>query len=208
MLNKINFQIASLLPSDTSDLPTKIAGLWVGPGCTVETDGHQLVMVTAPEVQRTLFDPPDGIDPAEEWTPFLLDRTSAMTLAKIMPKPDADNPGVDIAVIDASTENGETAMLAVDERVRQEIIKAKKMSAEEFPDVARVIPPADSARFTIALNPDVLVPVMKLFQSFCGQPTVTIRLYDAAKGVRIDAECDGQVMTAVVMPQRQTETPE
>jgi hypothetical protein len=56
----------------------------------------------------------------------------------------------------------------------------------------------------------LLVPVLRAFQKFAGEGSegapITIRLFGPERGIRIDAEsCDGQKMTAVVMPRRMVE---
>ena len=195
MLNKFNFAIASLLDSEAMG-PT--AGLLVSPGSTTETDGRQLVVVTAPEAQPSLFPPDDGIIEAEEFTPFVLDKDSALKLAKVMPKPKEGNSR-EMAVIDISTETDGTATLALNDDERRVIIKSEKLVGD-FPNMGRMIPGKDGARFEIAFNTDVLVPVLKSFHAFSG--SITMRLFGADTGMRIDAEADGQIMTAVVMPMR------
>ncbi len=195
MLNKFNFQIASLIDGE---LVGPVSGLLVSPGLTVETDGFQIVTVTAPEAQPSLFPLDDCISEAEEFTPFVLDKESALKLAKIMPKPKEGNQR-EMAVVDISTESDGTATLAVNDDERRTIIKSEKIVGQ-FPAVERMIPPIEGAQFEIAFNSDILVPVLKAFQGFSG--SFTMRLFASDRGVRIDAECDGQHMTAVVMPQK------
>ena len=198
MLNKFNFSIAALIDGDAIG---PIAGILVSPDSTVETDGHQIVMVSAPEAQPSLFPADDGISEADDFTPFVLDKESALKLAKVMPKPKEGNAR-EMAVIDISTETDGTATLAVNDDERRTIVKSEKIVGV-FPDVVRIIPDTSGARFEISFNSDILVPVLKAFQGFLG--TLTMRLYAALRGVRIDAEADGQKMTAVVMPLRQVE---
>ena len=198
MLNKFNFQIASLIDSDAMG---PMAGLLVSPDSTMETDGHQFVMVTAPEAQPSLFPADDEITEADYFTPFVLDKASALKLAKIMPSPKEGNPR-EMAVIDISTETDGTATLAVNDDERRTIVKSEKITGT-FPSLMRVTPAVDKARFEISFSSEVLVPVLKAFQGFSG--ALTIRIYTALQGVRIDAQADGQKMTAVVMPLRQVE---
>src|ERR1039458_1006541 len=100
MLNRINFSIASLIDSDAIG---PMAGILVSPDSTMETDGHQFVIVTSPEAQPSLFPADDEITEADEFTPFVLDKASALKLAKIMPAPKEGNAR-EMAVIDISTE--------------------------------------------------------------------------------------------------------
>ena len=198
MLNRHNFNIASLIDKDAVG---PIAGVLVSPESTVETDGHQIVMVTAPEAQPSLFPEDDDITESEEFTPFVLDKASALKLAKIMPNPKEGNTR-EMAVIDISTETDGTATLAVNDDERRTIVKSEKIPGT-FPAVMKIIPPIDGAKFEISFSSDVLVPVLKAFHGFSG--TLTMRLFSALRGVRIDAEANGQIMTAVVMPLRQIE---
>lgn len=193
MLNRFNFSIAKLIDAESIG---PISGLLVSPTSTIETDGHQLIVVTAPESQPSLFPADDGISDAEEFTPFILDRDSALKLAKVIPNPKEGAPR-ELAVIDISTENDGTATLAVNDDERRTIVKSEKI-AGEYPDTVKLIPAVDDARFEVQFNSDILVPVLRAFQQFSA--TMTIRMFAANRGIRIDAEGDGQTMTAVVMP--------
>jgi len=204
VLNKHNFAIAAMLPQD-DEVIAAARGLYVSPERTIETDGHHLIMVTAPQVQPTLFDPPEGIEAAENWTPFMLDRETALKIAKAIPKRNNDAPETNIAAIDVSTEAGENATVAINELVRQDIFRARKIDADKYPDVDKLIPDRDDARILIAFNADLIADILKIFQKFAGDaavPMVIFRLYEAGKGMRIDAEVEGQNMTAYVMPMR------
>lgn len=209
MFTRWNFDIAGLLPSDQDALLPAAAGLLVSPERTVETDGHQLVVVTAPEGQPNLFDQPDGLEEAQYFTSFLMDRDSALKIAKSIPKRNPDAPENSMAMLDVHTEAESDSTIAVTEDVRRAIFKSIKRDAAKFPDPERVIPDLDGARFEIKFNADVLVPILRLFQKFSGQDSpfapISIRLYGPDKGVRIDAEACGQKMTAVVMPLRMVE---
>jgi hypothetical protein len=209
VFSKFNFKIASLLPTDPEALIPSAGGLLVTPERTIETDGHQAVIVTAPESQPTLFDNPDGMEEAEFFTPFLMDRESALKIAKIIPKRNPDAPENSLAMIDVHTEAESDSTVSIAEDVRRAIFKSRKVDAAKFPQIDRAFPPEEEARFDVQFNADTLVPVLKLFQEFAGQdkmtPIITIRLYGPKHGVRIDAAACGQKMTAVVMPMRQVE---
>jgi hypothetical protein len=201
MLNRHNFQIAEMLPKDGDTLIER--GIWIGPGATVETDGAHLITVTAPEAQPSLFPETDGIQPAEEFQPFVLDRESALRIAKALPKK-CDDPSK-FAAIDASSDDCAKATLAVNEVIREDILRARKLEGN-YPDVQRAIPDTESARFEISLSAWRLAAILKQFEKFTAAnmtPSVTLRLYDAQRGVRMDAESNGQRMTAVLMPLRQ-----
>lgn len=201
MFTNHNFNIAALLPSDPDAMISSAAGLYVSPERTIETDGHQVVVVTAPESQPTLFDQPDGLEEAEFFTPFLMDRESALKLAKSMPKRNSDAPENSMAMVDVHTEAESDSTLAVTEDVRRAIFKSVKRDASKFPAVDNIIPRPEDATLEMRFNPDILVPVLRAFQKFTPFPEITIRLYGPNSGIRIDAEAeDGQAMTAMVMP--------
>src|SRR5579864_1767711 len=113
MFTQFNFSIASLLPSDPDAMPRGADGLHVSPDRTIETDGRQVVIVTAPESQPTLFDQPDGLEEAQFFTPFLMDRDSAVKLAKMFPKRDPEAPENSMALLDVHTEAESDATLAL-----------------------------------------------------------------------------------------------
>lgn len=203
MFTKHNFKIASLLPSSTEDLPPSFSGLYVSPERTIETDGHQMVIVTRPESQPGLFSSPDGLEDAEFFTPFVMDRDTAIKLAKSMPKRDKDAPERGMAMVDVHTEAESESTVAITEDIRRVICKSAKGNAERFPMPEKLLKPDDEARFEVRLSPDILAPLFQIFQGFCAFPSVTIRLYDQNDAVQITAEGnDGQKMTALVMPMR------
>jgi hypothetical protein len=209
MFTKFNFEIAGLLPKDPDALPLFAAGLFVSPERTIETDGHQLVIVTAPESQPTLFDQPDGLEEAQFFTPFIMDRESALKIGKQIPKRNPDAPENSMAMLDVHTEAESDSTVAITEDVRRAIFKSLKRDAAKFPNTDGILRDPETARFEIQFNADVIAPVLKLFQEFAGQdkmtPIVTLRFFGPSDGVRIDAVACEQKMTAVVMPMRMVE---
>jgi hypothetical protein len=204
VFNKHNFEIAKLASTEESRFT--INGIYVTPGATYVTDGHLAVKVTAPAVQPSLFPATDGIEAAEWFSPFVLDRETALKVAKAIPK--KGGPSSQIVAIDTSTEVDSSATMAVNELVRQDIIRSQKLPSE-FPDIEKILPDPNAARFTIAFSPALLLSLAQQIDKFCGGmqvPTVVIRLYDAQKGVRFDADGIDQKLTAVLMPQRVAET--
>lgn len=197
MLNRNNFIIGKLIDPDT--MPP-INGLLVTPEGTAETDGHQIIVVSAPASQPgllPLFPDADNIEEAQWFSPFVLDKESAVKLSKVLPKPD-DNQAREMAIVDVSTEVDGTATLAANDDERRIIVKAEKVMGK-FPDFERIFPELDKAQFEITFDPAILVPVLKAFEKFGN--SVTLRLY-GMRGMRIDAEAAGQTMRALVMPMR------
>jgi len=184
-----------------------LCGVYVTPEGTYETDGHQAVMVTAVEQQQALlFDEESGVEIADFFTPFILDRESALKVAKAIPKK-TENVEATYAVVDATTENNERAMISVNDIYRQEVLRARKIEGN-YPDIAKVIPDADTAKFTLRMNPVLLLGVLKSLQKFCAGHecrSVEVRLFGAGKPIRIDADGLTQKMTAIVMPMRADE---
>jgi hypothetical protein len=193
MFNKHNFAIASLI--DDEALPPQ-NGLLITVGGTVEVGGHQIVWVTPPEPQPTLFPQDDDITATEEFTAFVLDQASALKLAKIMPKP-KEGKASEMVVIDISTENDGTATLAMNDDARRVIVKAEKLGGK-YPAPEPLFAEKGKQVVELRFRASLLVDVLKAFDSF--SDTFTMRIYGANAGVHIAADNDGQVMRAVVMP--------
>lgn len=206
MFTKYNFSIAGLLPKDEEALISSAAGLYVSPERTIETDGHQMVIVTAPESQPNLFEQPDGLKEAEYFTPFLMDRESSLKIAKVIPKRNPDAPENSMVMLDVNTESEVDSTVAITESIRRSIFKSTKIDAAKFPDVDAVIPSAESAIIELRFSPDILIQVLNHFKRFCAEDDsqVIIRLFGKGLGMRIDAESCGQIITAVVMPLRES----
>jgi hypothetical protein len=202
MFNRHNFEIAELAPQEEGRLV--FCGIYVTPAGTCETDGHQAVIVSDQNTEQpNLFGDIEGVVPAEHFTPFILDRESALKISKAIPKK-ASNDAAKYAVVDATSENNENAMVSVNDVFRQEILRARKISGT-FPDLSRVMPAPEKALVTMSVNPELLGNVLKVAQKFCkghGSPSVTLRFYPAGNPIRIDVQGDGQSFTAVVMPMR------
>lgn len=210
MLNRHNFQIAELAPDDPELYPLKLCGIYVTPGGTFETDGSQCVFVSAPELQQTLFDPPDGVEPAEDFTPFILPREQALKVAKGIPKT-KEKDEQNCAIIDQRSEEGNEATLAMQDATWQDVLTTRKIEGK-FPDISRIIPNKDASRITIALDVHRFASLLKCFARFCksgNDPRITLRIYGQGEaGMRIDAEGVGQEMVAVIMPLRDVEADE
>lgn len=194
MFNKHNFAIASLI--DDEALPPQ-NGLLITAGGTFELNGHQIVWVTPPEPQPALFPQDDDITATEEFSAFVLDQTSALKLAKIMPKP-KEGKASEMVVIDISTETDGTATLAMNDDSRRVIVKAEKLGVK-YPDPEPMFTEKCKPVVELRFRASLLVDVLKAFDSF--SDTFTLRIFGPSAGVHIAADNDGQVMRAVVMPQ-------
>lgn len=208
MLNKHNFQIAELAPQDEERLI--LCGIRVTPEGTSVCDGHMAMTVSSFEnVQPSLFEEMEGVIPAEHFSPFVLDRESALRIAKAIPKKASDADAV-YPIVDATTENNDRAMVSINDIFRQEIIRARKIEGN-FPDVSKVIPDRDRARFRMRLSPDLLLACLKVAQRFCAANetlSVELSIFDTGDPLRIDAVALGQTLTAVIMPMKSGDAPE
>ncbi len=206
MFNRNNFEIAKLAADDDEKRP-HLSGVYLTSEASYVTDGRLAIKVTVPELQPDLFPVTDGIEPADYFTPFLMDRGTALQVVKGIPK--KGNESSRIVAVDCSTEAGETATVAVNENIRQSITRSRKGTAP-YPEIDKVIPDRDSARFTISLDAELMAALMTQFAAFgryhkSQSPQVVLRIYGPASAIRIDEDGMGQNMTAVLMPMRMTE---
>jgi hypothetical protein len=202
MLNKHNFEIAELAPQDEDRLT--LCGIYVTPNGTHETDGHQAVMVTDVTTdQPNLFAEFEDVTPADTFTPFILDRESALKIAKAIPKKSSSPAGA-YAVVDGLSEGSDKAQVSVNDIFRQEVLRAKKIEGQ-FPDVLRVFPDKDAATLEIWFNIDRLIALLRTLKKFADgheRESVVARFYGQRKVVRFDIEGEGQNIAAALMPMR------
>jgi hypothetical protein len=201
MLNKHNFDIAQLAPSG-DDAKAIFRGVYVTPKASYVTDGRLAVRVSAPESQPSLFNTMDGIEPAEWFTPFIVDRETALLIAKNAPKKTSDDDAQLIAV-DVSTEVNGQATVAVNDLLRQAVIRSNKVEGE-YPDIDKLTPAKKNATLTICFNAELLAALTATVNKFCkshGTGSVILRFTNANAGMRIDADGIGQTLTALLMPQ-------
>lgn len=203
MLNKSNFEIAAMA-ADDEHAPPALTGLYVTPTGTAVCDGHCSITVSSVTIQQgSLFEPEEGVEPADHFTPFVLDRDSALKIAAAIPKK-TEYQNAKFGIIDATTEDSERAMVSVNDLQRQEIIRSRKIDGD-FPDVTRFTPVLSTAAFTISLGPDLICSVLKQVVKFCNAHstgTILLSFYGQGKALRIDADGIDQQLVAVVMPQR------
>jgi hypothetical protein len=207
MLNKSNFLIAKLAAGDDDGAMPLHTGIWVEPEYTAVTDGRLAVRVSAYEADQNalLFDL-DGLEPAEHWTGFLLDKDSALKVAAAIPaKSELAQAG--FGLVDATTEDNPKAMVAVNSVRRQSIVRSEKVGVK-FPDLERLTPSKESARFMIRVNPELLLDLLKTVAQFCKShriDCIELRAYSGKKPLRIDAVSDLQEMLALLMPMGEAE---
>jgi len=203
-LNRFNFEIAELAADPECAQSTVVTGLYVTPEYTSVTDGHMAVWVSSvKEDQPNLFGDMDGIEPADFFTPFILDQDTALRVAKALPKKqDGDHPIS--AIVDATTENNERAMVSVPDVGRQEIQKSRKIEGK-FPDILAIFPDPAKANLTVSLSPSLLLQLLKTIEKFCsghGCDRITVGFHGDLNMVRIDAQAFNQTLIAALMPWR------
>lgn len=207
MFNRNNFEIAKLLPSDTDDI--QIQGLYLTPEATYMAAYGFVVRVTTPEVEPGLFPVTEGIEPADYFSPFMIDRDTALQVAKNIPK--KGDPSDLIVAVDCSTEADSRATLACSQFIRDSVTRSRKLGGIEpkFPDIEKIITPVDAAQFTIAFSVDFLHALLAQFAAFCkyhDSGEIVLRFTGPRNMVRMDSKGVGQTMTAVLMPRRMVET--
>lgn len=230
MLNKHNLSIANLASKEESRFT--LNAIYVTPEYTVETDGHQLVMVTTPKEPERVEGEASPLPAIPNFThdpafkPFLLPSKDALEIVKSIPK----KPFLDLLehvfvgtrythkTIDGpDTKVTEHASLAVTDLESPRTF-SPVIPAGTFPDYTRVVPRKENADLAIAISVNLLGPVIKQFQSFMKEersgaaifrftrPRVDRSFVDS-RTVRIDATNElHQTMTAVVMPMRMEES--
>jgi hypothetical protein len=207
MLNKCNFQIASLAP-EGEGVPAILSGILVSPESTMVTDGGLGVMVSSVTSPQNLLFEAEGVEVADFFTEFVLDKESALKVAKAIPKPKKDGETTaKFAVVDATSENNDRAMVSVNDLNRQEILRANKIKGD-FPKLIKAIPPKSKAKFTVHLDPHRLLAMATAVAKFCSahaSPTVSIGYYGPGQVLRFDVSAIQQDFTGVFAPQRADE---
>lgn len=187
MLDRQNFEIAALAPKAAAVLAPQLCGLLVAPGATYATDRTMAVRVTA-----------DWRAGCEQFKPFILDRESALNVARAIPST-TQNGGAQYAVVDPSTDAGPDAILSITGAFRRETLQAPKLEGS-FPDIDRVMARCKD-QLTISVDPDRLAAIVQAIQRFC-RTRKARRLKITVSGpdepLRFDVDGDGQTFTAVL----------
>ena len=204
LLNKYNFELAKLASKDSSRY--SLNGIHVTPNETMETDGHQLVRITAVDLAVSQFPAVDGIEAVDTWEPFSLTTQHALEIAKAIPGGRQTNfPVLKNAVI-GRTENG-TACVGVTDLDSPKVFRPRKLEGQ-FPKVDQVTPKIGAEKIAISLGLDILVPVLETLRKFAadneGGSAVILRIKDKDSPIRLECENieTGQKAVAVVMPRR------
>ena len=188
MLNRYNFEIAALCSKDDTATPI-LRGINVAPTGTMVTDGHMAIMISAvSESQPGLFEAMEGIEPADFFSPFILDMESALRIAKSLPKKIKDSALLP-PIVDATTEDSDRSMVSINDSGRQEILRARKIEGT-YPDIPGLMPLVEDATMTIRLSPSILMDVLKTVDKFCNAHdvySIDLHVFGPFMAVRIDA---------------------
>lgn len=204
MLNKCNFLIAKLCP-EGDDAPRALTGILVSPTRTMATDGGVAIVVSAAkDEQGGLFDEAEGIEPADYWSEFILDKETALKVAKAIPKKKKGGEASQFAVVDATTEDNDRAMISINDFWCQDILRAKKIDGQ-FPKVEKLLKDKKRAKVTIHVDPHrllLLAQRLEEFSRFHDVPSVEISWFGGGEVLRFDLIAEKQELSALLMPQR------
>jgi hypothetical protein len=208
-LNRQNLNLYKLACKDESRFT--LAGVYVTPTCTVETDGHQLVKVTNPQIDMGHVPLMAGMDVmANNFKPFILPSSVAADAMKQIPKSKSLDPILSNVFLG---QKGTSVQVGTTDLLNPRVITAQPV-AGNFPDYERVIPDhleGDfSCVFDAVLMERIFGAIGDFFKNRVNQTPCRLtfrwpkrdkegRRLDQA--VRIDAinEDTGQELTAVVM---------
>lgn len=208
MLNKMNFAIGKAASED-DESPLALKGLYVSPERTMATDGGIALIVSASTSGEDpgLFDLPEDVELADFFTPFILPRETAAKVAKAIPSKKKGSPSSQFAIVDATTEHNDRAMVSVNDDRAQDVLRAKKLDAT-FPDVLKLIPDKQKARLSIHMDPHRLLLLAKLleeFSRFNDVPTVELTWYGEGHFLRFDMSASNQELIGLMATQRSEE---
>ena len=201
MLNKKNFEIATLCPEDDGHSKFVLRGIRVTPAETVAASAHVLLKIS-------------NSGGSDHFDPFILPAKAALKIAAALPT-GSKMPSHDQADIE-HFEGAKAVRISVTNDDGDCDVYTTQPIEEEFPNTDTVIPDVKAAAVEIILDLDILIPLLQRISEFHGKQCLdepskrriaTFRFYEGPKGYeaaqRIDAENDlGQELTAVVMPCR------
>lgn len=203
LLTKANFAIARLADAKAENATHR--SIFVSPDETRVTDGHCAFIITTVEPEQLpLFDDSEQVELAEYYTGFALDRDSAIHVFKSIPKPKKNEPNDKsrFAVVDATSENNQRAVISVTDLRRQAVLKADKMPCD-YPDIRRAFPKG-KPKLAIKFNPDLLSNALKAVAEFAALTnchSIELSFFGPDKAAMISAKGFDQELTGAVMPQ-------
>lgn len=205
MLNKHNLNIAKCCSPKTGGATT---GILVTPERTVASDGHKLITITTPKADPEDYPMVQNAPGAvtRTFTPFILQKSDALNIAKAIPNGKLKLPILGHAAIYSKSDENATAFIGVTNLDTAQMFTPCKMDAS-YPNWERVIPKQEDATLTIAIDARLIRDLMTQYIDAVADKTcpvvVTWRFSDRKSAIRMDGRVgDEQDMTAVVMPYR------
>jgi hypothetical protein len=158
MLNKHNLNLAKLAPTNERRLA---AGIRVTPSITAVTDGSLLATVTTADMKPADTPEIPGFSGASlEFTPFTLDKDTALKVAKALPRR-CHIPILNFAFVGKSEDNGH-AELAVTDLDSPQVFRPKKVDhPSSYPDWEKVIPLPEHSTGKMVVNADALIALLQ-----------------------------------------------
>ena len=202
MLNKNNFEIATLCPEDDAHSKFLLRGIRVTPAGTVATSAYVLLKIS-------------NSGAADHFDPFILPAKVALKIAAALPV-GSKIRSHDHATIEHTEGEAAVRISVTNEDADQDVYNARSINGL-LPDIDKAIPDVEGAAVKIMLDLDMLIPLLQQIRAFHGKRddhgvsrlrrTATFRFYEGPNGYdsaqRIDAENNvGQELTAVFMPCR------
>ena len=200
MLNKNNFEIATLCPEDDAHSKFVLRGIRVTPAETVATSAYVLLKIS-------------NSGGSDHFDPFILPAKVALKIAAALPV-GSKIRSHDHATIEHTEGEAAVRISVTNEDADQDVYNARSINGT-FPDLDKAIPDVEGAAVKIMLDLDILIPLLQQIREFHGKQdhdgarlrrTATFRFYEGSSydsAPRIDAKNDlGQELTAVIMPCR------
>lgn len=201
MLNKHNFNIAQLASKGPGRFT--YAGIYVTPQETIETDGHQMVRISAPKVHQEFPKVREIENAVDDFPPFFFPAETALAAAKALPEK-VSAPVLKNATV-AKQPGGEFVVGITD--LKKHSVYPVPQEKRTYPDWQRVMPQRENAKFRTTFNAQLLEKVLATVRKTHGapkSPAVELSFYGPEKAVRLDwSNADtGQENMAAVMPMR------
>ena len=207
LYNRHNFTIAKMAAKESSRYV--LNAILVTEDGTKCTDGHRLIEVSCPNMERDQFPVVPGVEIAKNGNRFLFPAKSALELSKQIPRRETI-PVLNTACpleprLDDKGEVQEVGFVTTDLDSAKPMI-VRKMSGT-FPDTAHCYPRPEDEKFKIAVNSKYLRDMADWFDSFIENPSkaMVMTFYGPDRPILFEATNDGgngQYAKALLMPTR------
>jgi hypothetical protein len=175
----------------------------------VETDGHQMVIVTMPKTEASAFPELTGAPiPTNTFEPFVMGAPDAIRIAKLLPLK-STIPVLQHAAIctGATSETGARTVPVLTTDLSSSQTHSVRALDGNFPDYKRVMPKLEETTFKVGFDAKKMKALMAQFESFMKNKTgpLLVDFYFTAENSAVRMEASGgddQQMTAILMPVR------